>query len=261
VVTTLAGSAGFHGTNDGSGSTARFWVPRGVAVDSAGNIFVADAGNHTIRKVTPTGEVTTLAGSAGSPGTDDGTGSAARFRLPYSVAVDSAGNVFVADQWFWYPSGVAVDRVGNVFVAGNNTIRKVTTAAEVTTLAGSPGASGTNDGTGSAARFYGPSGLAVDSAGNVFVTDYGNSTVRKVTAAGVVTTIGGIPGVLSAADGLGSSAIFANPSGIAVDSAGTLYVADYNNNRISKDHDTTNEHSADQAVQAIQRDAWTHAHA
>ena len=96
--TTLAGIAG-HGSVDGTGSAARFRYPCGVAVDSAGNVYVADTGNHTIRKVTPAGVVTTLAGLAGSSGSADGTGSAARFNGPAGVAVDSAGNVYVADHW------------------------------------------------------------------------------------------------------------------------------------------------------------------
>jgi hypothetical protein len=215
VVTTLAGSAGASGMNDGTGGTARFRYPSGVAVDSAGNVFVADSYNYTIRKVTPDGVVTTFAGSAGASGTNDGTGSAARFYLPYCVAVDSAGNVFVADEL-------------------NCTIRKVTPAGVVTTLAGSAGAWGNADGKGSAAKFWNLWGLAVDSGGNVFVADEHNSTIRKVTSVGVVTTIGGLAGVMSGADGIGSSARFAYPYGIAVDSAGNLYVADCGNNRISK---------------------------
>jgi pimeloyl-ACP methyl ester carboxylesterase len=111
----------------------------------------------------------------------------------------------------------------------------------VTTLAGSAGASGTNDGTGSAARFYHPSGVAVDSVGNVFVADSGNNTIRKVTAAGVVTTTGGVAGVVGGADGLGSSAIFAGPAGIAVDSAGNLFVADEYNNAIRMGWPTSGE--------------------
>jgi surface antigen/pimeloyl-ACP methyl ester carboxylesterase len=280
VVTTLAGSAGNQGSADGTGSAARFRGLSGVAVDSAGNVFVADTGNDTIRKVTPAGVVTTLAGSAWNGGSADGTGSAARFYEPYGVAVDSAGNVFVADTGnqtirqvtpagmvttlagsvgnsgsadgtgsaarFYCPYGVAVDSAGNVFVAdtGNDTIRKVTLAGAVTTLAGSAGSYGSADGVGSAARFgtydapgqglHGPWGLAADSAGNVFVADYGNCTIRKVTPAGLVTTIGGTAGVMSGADGIGTSAIFAKPTGIAVDSMGNLDVADYQNNAIRK---------------------------
>jgi hypothetical protein len=193
-------------------------------------VFVADCNNHTIRQVTSAGVVTTLAGNAsitdsmGRPlgGYADGIGSAARFYQPTGVAADSTGNVFVADYY-------------------NSTIRKVTSAGVVTTLAGLPQfdqygypVGGSADGTGSAARFNGPFGVAVDSAGNVFVADTGNCTIRKVTPAGVVTTIGGVAGVGGAADGIGSSASFAMPAGIAVDSAGTIYVGDSGNNHITK---------------------------
>ncbi|MCX6908003.1 MAG: hypothetical protein NTY01_08170, partial [Verrucomicrobia bacterium] len=152
------------GTNDGTGSAARFNWPVFLAVDSAGNVFVADYHNHTVRKVTAEGVVTTLAGLAGNPGSADGTGSAARFNGPYGLAVDSAGNVFVADLY-------------------NHTIRKVSAAGVVTTLAGSAGNPGSADGTGSAARFNGPGGVAMDSAGNMFVADVWNHTIRKVTPA------------------------------------------------------------------------------
>jgi len=158
---------------------------------------VAEKHNNTIRKVTPAGVVTTLAGNANSdPGSTDGTGSAARFDVPQGVAVDSAGNVFVADTY-------------------NNTIRKVTPAGVVTTLAGSANDAGSADGTGSAARFYYPSGVAVDSAGNVYVADAGNDTIRKVTSEGVVTTLAGLAGSFGSADGTGSAARFNAPSGIA----------------------------------------------
>ena len=265
--------AGYGGRSaDGAGSAARFYNPNGVAVDSAGNLFVADAANYTIRKVTAAGVVTTLAGKAGNFGSVDGTGSAARFGYPAAVAVDNVGNVYVGDgnntirkvtaagvvttlagsagsdgsadgtgsaARFYGPAGVAVDSAGNVFVAdcGNNTIRKVTAAGVVTTLAGSAGVQGSADGTGSAARFSGPSGVAVDGAGNVFVADCGNSLIRMVTAAGVVTTLagGGVgSGFGSSYDATGSEARFNGPSGVAVDSAGNLFVADRGNNTIRK---------------------------
>ena len=159
---TLAGTAGSFGSTDGTGSAARFYFPQGVAVDSAGNVFVADMFNDTIRKITSAGVVTTLAGLADSSGSTDGTGSAARFNFPTSVAVDSAGNVYVADTT-------------------NQTIRKVTSAGVVTTLAGSAGNAGSADGTGSAARFSGPHGVAVDTAGNIFVADRSNHTIRSST--------------------------------------------------------------------------------
>jgi hypothetical protein len=176
---------------------------------------VADESSHTIRKITPAGVVATFAGLAGNSGSADGTGSAARFYSPNSVAEDSAGNVFVADLY-------------------NHTIRKVTAAGTVTTLAGLAGSTGSTDGAGSAARFCCPSGVAADSAGNVFVADLYNFTIRKVTAAGVVTTIGGAPGVAGGVDGVGSYANFSYPTDVAVDTTGNLYVADSNNNRISK---------------------------
>ncbi|HKI68289.1 MAG TPA: hypothetical protein VKA67_01780, partial [Verrucomicrobiae bacterium] len=132
----------------------------GVAVDNVGNVYVADRDNHTIRKVTAGGVVTTLAGLAGSYGSVDGTGSAARFHFPSDVAVDSAGNVYVADN-------------------NNETIRRVTPGGVVTTLAGLAEHTGSADGTGSAARFASPRGVAVDDAGNLYVADFDNDTIRK----------------------------------------------------------------------------------
>ena len=215
VVTTLAGSAGDAGSADGTGSAARFNNPEGVAVDSAGNLYVGDTGNHTIRKTTSGGVVSTLAGSAGAPGSADGTGSAARFNFPSGVAVDSAGNVYVADT-------------------NNHTIRKITSGGVVTTLAGSAGNAGSADGTGSAARFNRPSGVAVDSAGNLYVADRPNYTIRKITSGGVVTTLAGSAGERGCDDGTGSAARFYFPGGVAVDSAGNLYVADQGNQTIRK---------------------------
>jgi len=268
VVMTLAGDLWQPAWADGTGSAAMFDFPYGVAVDSTGNVYIGDAQNEAIRKITPGGVVTTLAGGPGAPGSADGTGSAARFYYPYGVAVDSAGNVYVADAsnctirkvttsgmvttlagtprtegsadgtgsaaLFNFPTGVAVDSAGNVYVAdlGNSTIRKVTSSGVVTTLAGSPGASGSADGTGSAARFYNPAGVAVDGTGNVYVADTNNNTIRKVTSDGVVTTLAGSSLAIGHADGTGSAALFYNPGSVAVDSAGNVYVADTQNNTI-----------------------------
>ena len=151
-------------------AAASFREPSGVAFDGDGNLYVADTANHTIRKVTPAGVVTTFAGS-GSSGSDDGTGTAASFNYPRGVAVDGDGNLYVADT-------------------NNNTIRKVTPAGEVTTFAGS-GSYGSDDGTGTAASFANPRGVAVDGDGNLYVADTNNNTIRKVTPAGVVTTFAG----------------------------------------------------------------------
>jgi len=273
VVTTSAGQAGGSGSVDGTGSSARFKQPSGVAVDTNGNLYVADSDNHTIRAVTPAGAVTTLAGLAGVPGTNDGTGSAAQFNQPFGVAVDSASNLYVGDynnhtirkmtpvgtNWmvstlaglagvsgtndgtgntarFFNPSGVAMDAAGNVYVAdySNHTIRQVTPAGMVTTLAGLAGSFGAANGTGSSARFYHPSGVAVDSATNVYVADSGYYIIRCVTPAGVVTTPAGLAGNSGSADGTGNSARFYYPYGVATDTNGNVYVADYANNTIRK---------------------------
>lgn len=207
VVTTFAGTDGVSGSADGLGSAASFNTPTGVAIDASGNLFVADRRNHLIRKITPDGNVTTFAGGAGTPGTTDGTGGFARFNEPTGLAIDSAGNLFVADQV-------------------NHTIRKVTPARVVSTIAGSPGVQGNADGVGSAARFYSPSSVAIDGAGNLFVSEFNNHTIRKISPGGVVTTLGGFTGVRGADDGTGSMARFNNPTGIAVDANGTVYVAD-----------------------------------
>ena len=265
LVTTLAGLAGFRGYGDGMGSAARFDVPQGVAVDGAGNVYVADTGNHTIRQITPGGVVMTLAGRATFNGYSDGQGGTARFGGPHGVAVDGAGNVYVADSAnhlirkittggvvttlaglakaygstdgpdssarFNSPEGVAVDGTGNVYVAdtGNQTIRKITAGGDVTTLAGLAGAYGSTDDQGAAARFSFPEQVAVDGVGNVYVAERLNHTVRKVTPTGVVTTLGGLPGSYGVTDGMGSSARFNGPRGVAVDNSGKIYVADTDN--------------------------------
>ena len=270
VVTTLAGVAESSGSTDGTGTDARFRAPYGVAVDGDGNVYVADMGNHTIRKITPAGVVTTLAGVAESSGSTDGTGTDARFRAPYGVAVDGDGNVYVADTYnhtvrkvtpagvvttlagtagssgsddgtgadarFKYPRGVAVHRDGNVYVAerDNHTIRKITPAGVVTTLAGTAGSYGSTDGTGTAARFSSPHGVAVDGDGNVYVADASNHTVRKVTPAGVVTTLAGAAGSSGLADETGPLARFHYPAAVAVDRDGNVYVTDRNNHAIRK---------------------------
>ena len=275
VVTTLAGSAVFAGSADGTGTAARFYGPQGVAVDGSGNVYVADYYNSTIRKITAAGVVTTLAGSAGNPGIADGPGTTAQFYNPPGVAVDGSGNVYVADYnisiirkitaggvvttlagsagvkgsadgtgnaaRFFFPSGVAVDGSGNVYIAdsSNNTIRKITAAGVVTTLAGSAGKAGSTDGTGSTARFNQPNGVAVDGSGNVYVADSSNNTIRKITGGGVVTTLAGSASTPGSADGTGNAARFYAPDGIAVDGSGIVYVADFNNNTIRKGIDAS----------------------
>ena len=213
IVTTVAGGSGVAGSADGGSTDARFNGPTGVAVDRNGLVYIADYFNHTIRKIAPSGLVTTFAGRAGNAGSADGAGGAARFNGPSGVAVDAAGNVFVADYV-------------------NSTVRKITSNGVVSTLAGQAGASGSADGIGNVARFAGVSDLTVDSAGNVYVADYSNSTIRRVTPAGVVTTIAGRAGLTGDSDGLGTAVRFFSPSNITVDSTGVLFVSEFGNNTI-----------------------------
>src|SRR5262249_34950972 len=155
------GTSGVGGA-DGTGSAARFSSPQGVALDAAGNLYVADTENDTIRKITPVGVVTTLAGAPGPGGSVDGTGSGGLVSRPEGVAVHAAGNLYVAHT-------------------SNSTIRMIPPAGVVPPLAGAPGQFGSADGTGSGARFNGPGGVAVDSAGDVYVADTFNDTIRKIT--------------------------------------------------------------------------------
>ncbi len=267
---TLAGQAGIKGSADGIGIKAQFNVPSALALDSFGNIYVADTANNAIRKISTDGAVITLAGLAGSSGSIDGNGSSARFLAPFGIAADNAGNVYVADTAnntirkitpngtvstlagltkypgstdgigdnarFRNPWGVAVDSAGNVYVAdtSNNTIRKIAPNGTTTTLAGKAGSQGSADGVGNNARFWNPQGLAVDSANNVYVADTFNDTIRKITPNGLVTTLAGSASVQGSADGNGSTARFSSPQGLAVDSMGNIYVADTDNSTIRK---------------------------
>ncbi|MGC2165327.1 MAG: NHL repeat-containing protein [Gallionella sp.] len=207
----LAGDIGGSGNIDGIGAAARFTSPMGVAADAAGNLYVADSDNSTIRKISPSGAVTTFAGSAGHPGTDNGTGDAARFSYPTGLAVDSGGNLFVADD---------------------DSIRKITPAGVVTTYAGIPGSRGYANGNGGAAQFDGATGLACDASGNLYVADQTNQVIRMITPTGDVSTLAGTPGTPGWQDGTANSALFNYPTGVAVDTAGTVYVADSNNHII-----------------------------
>ena len=195
--TTFAGRA-TTGYDDGPATEARFNSPHGLALDAAGNLYVADNANHTIRKISPQGIVSTLAGSPDQPGSADGTGSAARFHLPKGVAVDPAGNVYVADS-------------------GNHTVRKITPAGDVTTLAGLAGQSGSTDGTGSAARFSTPISIFADASGNVYVLQEG---VRRISPNGTVTTIP-LTGTITTPAGTQVTVTAAGSA--AVDSSGQIY--------------------------------------
>jgi sugar lactone lactonase YvrE len=219
ITSTLAGVAGSVGSADGSGRNARFDGPSSVATDSVGNVYVADTLNATIREITPGGTVTTVAGEPATYGSSNGSGTAARFDQPRGLAVDSQGNIFVAD-------------------ALNDTIRKITPSGVVSLYAGVPGKAGYQDGGASTALFNFPHAVAVDSSGNVYVADYGNDVIRKITSSGVVSTYAGVAPTVSSGivspqagfvDGTPGTAMFSGPLALAVDSSGNLFVADYEN--------------------------------
>ena len=280
VSSTIAGLAGSPGSADGTNSQAQFDYPSGLAVDTNGNIYVADQGNSTVRRISPVGTnwvVTTIAGLAGHTGSANGTNSMARFYYPASVAADLSGNVYVADQnnsvirmmtpvgtnWavttiagtagvpgtgngtnaaarFYWPGGVALDTNGSIYVADtfNDTIRKITVSGTnyiVSTLCGQAQANGSVDGTNSGARFDGPSGIAVDGPGNVYVADANSSVMRKITPVGanwVVNTIGGWAYVPGTADGTNSTARFDGPYAVCATGSGVIFVADTYNDTI-----------------------------
>jgi sugar lactone lactonase YvrE len=213
-VTTIAGAAGAPGSADGTGAAARFNNPFGITLDGA-NLYVADTYNNTIRKIViSTGAVTTIAGTAGPPGSADAIGAAASFFAPAGTTTDGA-NLYVTDY-------------------GNHTIRKIViSTGTVTTIAGAAGAMGSADGTGAAATFSRPFGITTDGA-NLYVTDWDNHTIRKIViSTGAVTTIAGTAYVIGWADGTGAAALFYYPLGITTDGT-NLFVADTDNHTIRK---------------------------
>jgi uncharacterized delta-60 repeat protein len=216
TVSTVAGSPGVAGAQDGTAMFSRFNQPTGVAFDAAaGILYVADTGNHAIRRVTPQGVVTTFAGELGVRGNSNGTGPGAHFNGPQHLGVDAAGNILVADT-------------------GNCTVRRMTPEAVTTTLAGSAGNGGNVDGPASIARFNSPGAVALDAAGNILVTDSLSHTVRKITPAGVVSTVAGLAAASGVRNGVGGLARFNHPYGVAADRWGGIYVADSWNHTVRK---------------------------
>ncbi len=215
VTTTIAGSVSTSGANDGSGLAAQFSDPTGLAMDANGNLYLADNQNHTIRKLAPDATVSTLAGQSGVAGSADGTGTNALFSNPSGLVVDGTGNIYVTDT-------------------GNHTLRRISPGGAVVTLAGMAGESGPTNGPGNLARFNSPLGIALDKSGVLYVADSGNHAIREVTPAGMVTTLAGLLENWGSTDGTGGGALFNSPTGVAVDSAGNVFVSDSNNHTISK---------------------------
>lgn len=271
--TPLAGDMQRRGTVDGIGDTARFAHVNGLASDGAGHLFVAD-GAGTIRRIEPdTRTVSTFAGVASARGGRDGVGTAASFFTPHGLTNDGLGNLFATDRndrevrrivlssadvttlagtptlrqakdgvgtaaGFREPLGLASDTAGNLFVvdSSEHTIRKIVIATgEVTTFAGKTGSSGHEDGAGADARFSAPQAIVSDGAGNLFVSDGGNATIRKIVIkTGQVSTLAGAARSTGYADGVGIAARFSLPKGLAYDGAGILYVADSANHLVRR---------------------------
>ena len=214
AVTTFAGTAGVSGSLDTTGTNARFKAPYGITTEGT-NLYVTDSNNNVIRKIViATGAVTTLAGTAGTSGSADGLGAAARFKAPYGITTDGT-NLYVADS-------------------NNSTIRKIVIAnGSVTTLAGLAGSALSTNGTGSTARFYYPYGITTDGT-NLYVTESPSDTIRKIViASGAVSTLAGTAGTMGSSEGTGATARFCSPVDITTDGT-NLFVTDSCNNTIRK---------------------------
>ncbi|MBK6521909.1 MAG: T9SS type A sorting domain-containing protein [Sphingobacteriaceae bacterium] len=273
IITTIAGTgtAGYSG--DGGLSTlAQIYNPFGVAADIAGNVYIADNVNHRIRKINTSGIITTIAGN-GSPGFsgDGGQATSAQLSYPKGVTVDSQGNVYFHDggnnvirkisssgtintiagtgisgfsgdgkpatmAQVFNPDGIAVDKIGNIFIAdaSNNRIRKINTSGVINTIAGTGAIGYSGDGgTAITAQLYSPSGVSVDTVGNIYISDTYNNRIRKINTSGIINTVGGTGiGGFSGDGGLANAADILDPMSITTNEAGNIYFCDYSNNRI-----------------------------
>ena len=215
-VTDFAGKVHIGGYTDGKGADARFHNATGIAIDATGNLYVIDNDSFIVRKITPDGTVTTIAGKPEQSGSVDGPASVALFAKPRGVGVGPDGAIYVVDE-------------------GNNNIRKIAPDGMVSTVAGDPDHKpGAQDGTWGQASFSGPRAVTVDARGNIYVADTDNNTIRKITPQHGVTTFAGKAGVAGYVDGAGVDARFNSPRGLTVDQDGNVYVADSNNAAIRK---------------------------
>ncbi|HEY8783663.1 MAG TPA: gliding motility-associated C-terminal domain-containing protein [Mucilaginibacter sp.] len=258
VVSLFAGN-GTNGSSNGTGNTASFSSPYQVYPDASGNIYVADQGNMYIRKIMPSGVVSTFAGS-GFQGSVDGALLSASFDDPTGIAVDGAGNIYVTDRGDSkirkidiitgqvttlgtfgggnpaYNTGLyylAIDASGNLYFVDSNQVKEMTPGGTVKVIAGS-GVASFADGTGLSAEFNGLVGIAVDALGNIYVGDAGNNLIRKITPSGAVSTLAGTGGQ-GAVNAIGSTASFFYPTGVTVDNTGAyLYIADAGNHLIRR---------------------------
>lgn len=267
MVSSFAGN-GIMGFANGSLPEASFANPMGIAADGTGNLYIADSHNNVIRKISPNGQVSVLAGS-GLEGHEDGKGKTASFFYPECLATDKNDNVYVSDTHnnlirkitpdgtvstiagglgnsaknsqvgnilrLDNPTGIAVDSRGNIFVADyeNDVIRKINTDGSNSVFAGKIGHPGSSDGRGQEASFYLPWGIVIDSANNLYVSDSYNNLIRKISPDGTVLTIAGKK-AKGSTNGPGKMASFLHPAGIALDGSGNLFVADVGNQKIRK---------------------------
>jgi len=213
VVQTFAGSNGVSGQTNATGLNSRFNSPIGLVADTSGNIYVADNINHVIRKITQSGDVTTFAGTMGTPGFTDAIGTNARFNGPFGLAIDSSGNIYVSD-------------------IANRRIRKITSSGSVSTLAGN-GIDGNTDGSSASATFNQPYGIAVDSSGYIYVGEVAYNVIRRIDSSGTVIRIAGT-GSAGSSNSIGARSTFNFPYALACDTSGNIFVGDNQNNMIRK---------------------------
>lgn len=228
-VATVAGVPEVKGSSDGKSSKATFNQPEGIAVNSKGYIYIADTYNFIIREISTDGNVKTIAGKAGISGSADGKGIESRFNMPIGIAIDGKDNIYIVDANY----------DGNT--PGNCTIRKINTKGVVTTLAGITGKTGCTDGKGRLATFNRPVGITVTKEGIVYIADTEGDIIRKITADGIVSTIGGKYLIEDKQDGKGNDARFNDPQAIAISDKGVLFIADTFNNRVVKGELIENE--------------------